>query len=85
MSKKKDKSLVLESPGVSVRESDKDIFTDEDFEYFKSGSSALTPLRGETINLLLVDDAGYFDNTNKKDVSQNKPSPERKRRLRLLK
>jgi hypothetical protein len=47
----------------------------------------LTPLRGETINLLLVDEAGYFDTTNSEPIktAPKKPSSERKRRLRLLK
>jgi hypothetical protein len=46
-----------------------------------------TPIRGETINLLLVDDAGYFNNTKSEPIkpTQKKPSSERKRRLRLLK
>ncbi len=101
MSKKKAKDLVLESPESSVEESDKNITLMDSEEFLKypitmpisgcnnltSSSSSSTPLRGETINFLLVDDASCFDNTKSEPTktTPKKISPERKRRLRLLK
>ncbi len=72
MSKKKDKGLLIEVDGEPIK-----ILQD------------LTPLRGETINLLVIDDASFIPKEIEqeffKSITPNKPSSERKRRLRLLK
>lgn len=73
MSKKKDKSLVLESPGISIYEPCTDIFivNDEEFKNF--------PISVPTKELNVA------SNSEPIKIPQNKQSPERKRRLRLLK
>ena len=56
------------------------------------GLSASSPVRGETINLITIDDAGYFNNSKKEiEIKPKSLRPdtrltvEQKRRLKLLK
>ncbi len=81
MSKKKAKDLVLESPGVSVEECNKDItvINSEEFQKYP----ITMPI--EECKIFSITKSEPIKTTPNTPNTPKKPSSERKRRLRLLK